>query len=112
MPKKKFKCSKCDRSFSMAAHLARHVSTLHASPKARKAKAAKAAAKKRRSRKGGTKKRGTAKKRGPAKKRGRPSGVVSRLGLRDMTLQQLGDVINAAREMAQRKIAEMQHAFR
>ena len=25
----KFKCSKCDRSFSMAAHLARHVNALH-----------------------------------------------------------------------------------
>lgn len=30
MPRKKFKCSRCDRSFSMAAHLARHMNTLHA----------------------------------------------------------------------------------
>jgi len=29
MPRKKFKCSRCDRSFSMAAHLARHMNTLH-----------------------------------------------------------------------------------
>lgn len=105
MPRKKFKCSKCERSFSMAAHLARHVSTLHASPKARIAKAAKAAAKKRRASKSGTQKRG------PAKRMGRPTGLISRLGLRNMTLEQLGDVMNATKEMAQRKIAEMQQAF-
>ncbi|MCH7813197.1 MAG: C2H2-type zinc finger protein [Planctomycetes bacterium] len=29
MAEGKFKCSKCDRSFSMAAHLARHTSTIH-----------------------------------------------------------------------------------
>jgi len=29
MPRKKFKCTKCDRSFSMAAHLARHVNAMH-----------------------------------------------------------------------------------
>lgn len=31
MARKAFKCNKCDRSFSMAAHLARHQSTIHAS---------------------------------------------------------------------------------
>ncbi len=46
MAKGKFKCSKCDRSFSMAAHLARHKSTIHA-PNGRK----KAAKKKTRKRK-------------------------------------------------------------
>ena len=105
MPTKKFNCSKCDRSFSMAAHLARHMSTLHASPQDRKAMAAKAAAKKRSSAKGGTKKRG------PSKKVGRPTGLISRLGLRDMSLEQLGNVIDAARETAHQKIAEMQQAF-
>ncbi len=29
MPRKKFKCSKCDRSFSMAGHLARHTNAMH-----------------------------------------------------------------------------------
>ena len=29
MPKKKFKCPKCDRTFSMPAHLARHMNTIH-----------------------------------------------------------------------------------
>ncbi len=36
MAKKKFKCPKCDRSFSMAAHLARHANTIHASGRGRK----------------------------------------------------------------------------
>ena len=31
MPKAKFTCKRCKRSFAMAAHLARHMSTIHAS---------------------------------------------------------------------------------
>ena len=31
--RRRFKCAKCDRKFSMAAHLARHMSTIHASKK-------------------------------------------------------------------------------
>ena len=49
MARKKFKCTKCDRSFSMPAHLARHLSTTHASKKAKavaKRKRARATAKK------------------------------------------------------------------
>ena len=42
---RKFKCSKCDRRFKMAAHLARHTSTIHAAK--RKAKSAKKKATKR-----------------------------------------------------------------
>jgi uncharacterized C2H2 Zn-finger protein len=30
---KRLKCSKCDRRFSMPAHLARHVNSAHGSPK-------------------------------------------------------------------------------
>lgn len=100
MPKKKFKCSKCGRSFSMAAHLARHVTTLHASPRARAAKAAKAKARKSKTIKGRV-----------AKRVGRPTGRTSRLGLRDMTLEQLQDVISAARDQAQRKLEELRQAF-
>lgn len=37
MPRKKFKCPKCDRSFSMAAHLARHKNTTHATGTRKKA---------------------------------------------------------------------------
>lgn len=41
MAKAVFKCPKCDRSFSMNAHLARHMNTIHASPQRRKAAAKK-----------------------------------------------------------------------
>ena len=33
MPRAKFRCERCKRSFSMAAHLARHMNTIHASKK-------------------------------------------------------------------------------
>ncbi len=36
--RRRFKCAKCDRKFSMAAHLARHMSTLHASKKVKATK--------------------------------------------------------------------------
>ena len=36
MAEGKFKCSKCDRSFSMAAHLGRHISTIHAAKTSKK----------------------------------------------------------------------------
>ncbi len=41
---RRLKCTKCDRKFSMAAHLARHMSTLHASRKIKAAKRASVAA--------------------------------------------------------------------
>lgn len=47
MPRKKFKCKKCSRSFSMPAHLARHMNTIHASRKTNAQK--RATVKKRRS---------------------------------------------------------------
>lgn len=104
MPAKKstgsYKCDKCDRTFSMAAHLARHMSTLHASPAAK----AKDASKKKR--KGA--KKGVAKRAGAV---GRPTGLVTRLGLRDMSLEQLRDVIDASRLEAQVKIEQYRSAF-
>ena len=93
---KRFKCPKCDRAFSMAAHLARHMNTIHGS------RGAKAAAKRGKRRK--VKARG-------AKRIGRPAGVTSRLGLRRMTLDQLAEVIDAARAEGRRKIRDMQAAF-
>jgi hypothetical protein len=35
MPKAKFRCKRCKRSFSMAAHLARHKNTIHGSKKSK-----------------------------------------------------------------------------
>ena len=116
-PAGEFKCSKCDRSFSMAAHLARHMSTIHASPKARAAKKAKAAREARAAkRRGGAKVRAKvgAKRRKGAVRRarmGRPSGAVARLGLRRMTLDQLAEVIEAARGEANSRITQFRRTF-
>ncbi len=90
-----FRCSKCDRVFSMKAHLARHMGTIHMSP------SAKANAKTKR-------KKG---RRQPVRAVGRPKGVTARVGLRGMSLEQLRDVIDAARAEAQVKIAEYQRSF-
>jgi hypothetical protein len=77
---KELKCSKCDRKFSMPAHLARHVAATHS--KKRKAKAkrkvrrpASAAKKKKVRRPRGTKKR----KVGRPKGRGAGRGTVRQL---------------------------------
>ncbi len=92
MPRKTFKCSKCKRKFSMAAHLARHMNTIHGSRKR------KAAAKRKMKRRG--------------RRVGRPKGVATRLGLRRMTLEQLSQVIDAARAEARLRVAALQAAFR
>ncbi len=98
MAKKSFKCSKCGRSFSMAAHLARHLSSTHASPKK------KAAAKKKRKAKRAKKAKRV--KKVKARRLGRPKGVAARLGLRHMGLDQLMNVIDAARVEARRKLTD------
>ncbi len=95
MPRKTFKCAKCNRSFKMAAHLARHNSAAHASGKKKTtAKKAKKRAKRRR-----------------MKRAGRPKGVATRLGLKDMSLERLSQVIDAARAEARRKLAALEEAI-
>jgi hypothetical protein len=42
------------------------------------------------------------------KKLGRPKGIVARLKLRNMTLDQLAQVIDAARSEARRRLAEFE----
>jgi len=97
--KGKFRCSRCDRTFSMAAHLARHQSTIHS----------------RKGKKKATKKK-TARRGRPAGRRGRrpgrPKGVAGRLKLKGMTLEQLSRLIGAARAEARRKIAEVSKALK
>ena len=89
MAKKGFKCSKCDRSFSMAAHLARHMSTIHASPKK------KAAVKRKAKRARKVKKTG-----------GRPKRAA-RMGLSNMSVDQLINLLAAVRGEMRRRIAEI-----
>ncbi len=95
MRKKTFKCSKCDRSFSMAGHLGRHMSASHGRKKRKKA------AKK-------AKKRSVRRRK---KRAGRPKGVASRLGLGSMSLEELTQVIDAARAEARRKLTALEEAI-
>lgn len=95
MPKKTFKCSKCDRTFKMAGHLGRHMTATHGRKKRKKT------AKK-------TKKRSVRRKK---KRIGRPKGVATRLGLKDMSLEQLSQVIDAARTEARRKLVALEETI-
>ena len=92
MPRKTFKCSKCDRSFKMAGHLARHQSATHGMKTKKKATAKKA------------KRRGKR----TMKKFGRPKGSTSRFGLKAMSLERLTELIDAARGEARRRLAEIE----
>jgi len=99
MPRKKavkFKCKKCGQEFGMAMHLGRHMVAIHGqAPKtAKPAKAKKAA------------KAGARKARG-----GRPPAAIARLGLKNMSLTQLVDVIAAAKQEGERRIAEIQQVL-
>ena len=105
MAKRKLKCPRCDRSFSMAGHLARHMNATHKRKKKKAAKKGKktvGVARKKRGRQG--KKRGL-------RRVGRPKGVASRLGLKNMSLEQIGTLIDAARQEARRRIADLQRSF-
>jgi uncharacterized C2H2 Zn-finger protein len=88
-----FKCTRCKRKFSMAAHLARHMAAMHGVRKAGKRAYTKRA------------------KRSYSKV-GRPTGLVARLGLRDLGLEQLSLVIDAARQEARRQLLLMEAALR
>ena len=93
MPKKTFKCSKCDRSFKMAGHLARHLSATHGAKKKKKATAKKA--------------KRLGKKRA-MKRAGRPKGSTSRFGLKTMSLERLMQLIDAARGEARSRLADIE----
>ena len=92
MPRRTFKCGRCKRKFSMAAHLARHMSAMHGSRKRKKA--AKRKIKRR------------------ARRVGRPKALTTRLGLKDMNFDQLRQLIDAVRAEARRRMAELQGVFR
>ena len=99
----KLKCDICGKTFGMPAHLGRHKSTIHgvASKASKKKKVKKARGKK------ATKKAvGKAAKRTPSGKRGpgRPPGIASKFGLRNLTLDELAALIEAARAEAGRRL--------
>lgn len=104
----KYECRRCKRTFSMAAHLARHNSTIHGSKK-KKATKKKAAKRGRPPKKTGARRGRPPKKTGA--KRGRPKGVTTRFHLRELSLDQLSELITAARETARQKLVELEAAF-
>lgn len=89
-----FKCAKCSRAFSMAAHLARHTSTIHATNATR----AKAEARRKLKRPGHV-------------KAGRPTIVSSRLRLHELSFEQLRQVVESVRDEAQRRLSDFEEVF-
>ncbi len=100
MPRKTYKCDKCDRSFTMPAHLARHVQAAHGAGKKKRRKAKKKTRRAKKVKRRGRKRTG--------KKVGRPAGVTARFGLRSMALEELTELIEASRDEARRKIRELE----
>ena len=92
MPKKTFKCTKCDRTFTRPGPFAWHMQSMHGAKK-KKAKAKRATWR--------GKKRTT-------KKAGRPKGAAGKLGLKTMNLEQLMQLIDAARGEARGRLAEIE----
>jgi len=76
----------------MAAHLARHSSAMHGVKKAEK--------------------RTYTRRAKGLRLVGRPTGIVARLGLRDLGLEQLSAVMDVARQEARLKLAQAEAAFR
>jgi uncharacterized C2H2 Zn-finger protein len=103
MPRKKagFKCPHCGQSFGMKMHLGRHLSAKHGQAPAAFAKPAMPASKPVYSAGG---------RRG--RRPGRPGDIGARLGLRDLSLEQLVEAIAAAKEEAGQRIAQFQEIMR
>ncbi len=93
MPKTTIKCKKCDRTFTRPGPFAWHMQSMHGAKKKKKATAKK------------TSWRG---KRRTMKKAGRPKGAAGRLGLKTMSLEQLTQLIDAARHEARSRLAEIE----
>jgi len=87
---KRFKCARCKRTFSMAAHLARHRAAMHGAKSKSKAKAP----------------RGKAARTG---RRGRPTALASRLS--GLSLDDLIRLADDAHAMARSKLAALQRSL-
>ncbi len=92
MPKKSFKCKKCNKTFTRPGPFAWHMQSMHGAKK--KTKVAKKA-----------KRRG---KKRTMKRAGRPKGSGGRFGLKTMSLEQLTQLIHASRTEARRRLAEIE----
>lgn len=94
---KTLRCNRCDRSFSMPAHLARHMSAVHGL----KAKGGRRRAGRARRRRGAATRLGGA-------RRGRPPLVATKLGLHKMTNDQLVQVMETTRSLLQDRLRVLQ----
>ena len=90
MPKTTLRCKKCDKTFTRPGPFAWHMQSMHGAKKKATAKA---------------KRRG---KKRTMKRAGRPKGAASRLGLKTMNLEQLTQLIDAARGEARSRLAEIE----
>lgn len=97
---KNLECPKCGRKFSMPAHLARHMSSHDGAASKKKA------SRKTRARKA---KRGPGRPKGSTNKKAATTAARSVAGfnLRGMQIQELSDLIDAARDEARRKLHEL-----
>ena len=86
-----FKCGRCGRKFSMAAHLARHMTT-HGVKR--------------------VKRKYTKRDKGLRSAVGRPKGVASGFGLMNLGLEQLSAVMDAARQEVRRRLSQLEEALR
>lgn len=108
MAKGTLRCEACDRSFSLPAHYARHMSATHGKGSRRKANG------KRRGRPAARRVGRPRKVRGfstVARRVGRPRGPAGIMKLARMSLEQLGALIDAARVEARRRISEISATF-
>jgi len=98
MPRKKetYKCPECGKSFKLAMHLGRHRCAVHGKQPVGEARSKKRLAP-------------TAQ---PAPRRGRPGGIAGRLGLHNLTLEELVEVIAGAKQEAARRLAAFQEIMR
>jgi hypothetical protein len=92
----------------MKAHLARHMSSTHGVKPAGAGK--KKTGKKRLGRPKGSKNK-VPKNLGVPLRSGRPTALVVKLGIRDMSIDELTQVIDAARDEARRRLADLQAAL-
>ncbi|MFQ5430238.1 MAG: C2H2-type zinc finger protein [Phycisphaerae bacterium] len=96
---KNYKCGKCGRTFKMAAHLARHQKAGHGTKKKKRS---------------GKKKRPVGRPRKTAAARankGRTSARAPRLGLANLSIEQLGSLIVAARAEAKKRISALKKSI-
>ena len=102
---KSLRCNRCDRTFAMPAHLARHMSAAHGfSPRGRQRIRGRAKARARgRGRRGRPMVVGNS-----AARRGRPPRVVTRLGLIRLSNDELVQVMDATRSLLQERIRMLQ----